>query len=56
MLKQLKKLTEKHGAAQVCVWIGITDTRTLNTWLSREQIPYKYLFIVEKLLKKKGER
>lgn len=40
MIKKLKKLKEKYGAAQVCVWMGVRDTRTLNTWLSKEVVPF----------------
>lgn len=56
MIKKLEKLKEKHGAAQVCVWLGIKDTRTLNTWLSRKAIPFHMLEKVTELLSKGSEK
>lgn len=54
MIKKLKSLVKNHGAAQVCVWLGIQDTRTLNTWISRETIPFHMVKKVEETIKKKG--
>lgn len=42
MISSLKKLQKKYGAAQVCVWIGIKDTRTFSQWLSRKKVPFAY--------------
>ena len=54
MIEKLKKLKEKHGAAQVCVWLGIKDTRTLNTWISRNAIPFHKLEAVITTVKKRS--
>jgi hypothetical protein len=50
VLKKLKKLKEKYGSAQVCVWLGLKDTRTLNTWLSRDSIPSYMEEIVKQVI------
>lgn len=39
MMAKLKKLVKLHGAAQVCVWLKMKDTRSLNQWLSRGSVP-----------------
>lgn len=54
MIKRLKDLKDKHGSAQVCVWLGIKDTRTLNTWLSRKAIPFHMLDKVTKVVAKRS--
>lgn len=56
MIKKLNDLKNEHGAAQVCVWLGIKDTRTLNTWLSRSSIPFHMLEKVTKLVKRKEKK
>lgn len=50
--KELKKLIDRFGSAQVCVWIGIQDTRTVNTWISRG-VPIYRKEQVKLLLKRK---
>lgn len=55
MIKKLKDLKEEHGAAQVCVWLSVKDTRTLNTWLSRKAIPFHMMEKVEKLINKRSK-
>lgn len=52
MQEKLKHLVGKYGAAQVCVWVGIEDTRTLNQWVSRG-IPNNKLERVKLKLKEK---
>lgn len=54
MIEELKKLKKEYGAAQVCVWIGLQDTRTLNQWLSRKKVPFHYKEIVKKVLIKRS--
>jgi hypothetical protein len=51
MIKKLEKLKAKYGPAQVCVWLGVKDTRTLNTWLSRGSIPFHMEEKVKQVLK-----
>jgi len=54
VIKKLEKLKDIHGAAQVCVWLGLKDTRTLNTWISRKTIPFHKLEVVTKIINKKS--
>jgi hypothetical protein len=54
MIKKLKKLKEKYGSAQVCVWLGLQDTRTLNTWLSRERVPFHMEEKVKEIIKERS--
>lgn len=56
MIKDLEKLKNLHGAAQVCVWLGIQDTRTLNTWISRKSVPYKYHEVAKKVINKRRKK
>lgn len=42
-LKLLKKLIKEKGKAKVAVSLGVTDTRTIDQWISRGIIPSKYL-------------
>ena len=52
MISELKKAIKIHGAAQVCVWLGMKDTRTIHTWLSRGKIPDHKSKDVEKLMRR----
>lgn len=55
MIKKLQQLTKVNGPAQVCVWLGIKDTRTLNTWLSRKAIPFHMMEKVNQVIKEKKQ-
>lgn len=48
--KKLKKMIEKHGKAKVAVYLGVSDTRTMDAWFQRKQIPSKYLDLITKEL------
>jgi hypothetical protein len=39
LVKNLRKLVDVHGAAQVAVWLGYKDTRSINNWVSTSTIP-----------------
>lgn len=56
MIRELKQITKSHGAAQVCVWLGIKDTRTLNTWISRKSIPFHMMKKVNEVITKRSEK
>ena len=53
-IKKLGKLVGRYGAAQVSVWLGYRDTRSINVWLSTNKIPKSRIELVQSILKSKG--
>jgi len=49
-IKELKQLLKRASKAQVAVWCGVKDTRTIDQWITRKAVPVKYHnFINERL-------
>lgn len=45
--KKLTELIEKYGKAKVAVSLDVKDTRTMDAWFQRKQIPSKYLDLIK---------
>lgn len=50
LLKSLRRLVAIHGAAQVSVWLGYRDSRSVNTWLATKRIPKARTALVEQIV------
>ncbi len=48
-LRKLAKLIKANGKAKVAVELDVTDTRTMDAWISRQMIPSKYLDKIKEL-------
>ena len=48
-LKKLLKMIKIYGKAKVAVNLNVTDTRTVDSWVSRGMIPSKYLDKIKEL-------
>lgn len=53
MMTQLDKLIKINGAAQVAVWLGYRDTRPINQWITRGEIPRAKIPLVKEVIEKK---
>ena len=54
VLKNLKKLVDKHGPAKVAVMINEFDTQALKRWLKEDRLPtYKVNLISDYLRRNK---
>lgn len=39
LVKDLKRLVNRHGQAQVSVWLNYKDTRSISVWIATGRIP-----------------
>lgn len=51
-VQELKKLIQIYGAARVAVWLDYRDTRPINSWVTRGQIPEQRKELVKDLINK----
>lgn len=49
-LRELRQLLKRASKAQVAVWCGIGDTRTVDQWITRKSVPVKYHNIINEKL------
>jgi len=54
MVTQLNNLVKLHGAAKVAVWLQYKDTRPINQWITRGEIPKAKVPKVKQLVDKKS--
>lgn len=54
LVRKLRKIVSRHGAAQVAVWLKYKDTRSIGVWLAKEKIPAARIELVKALVQEKG--
>jgi hypothetical protein len=52
LVRNLGKLVERHGAAQVSVWLGYRDSRAVSVWVATKRIPPPRIELVKSVVKK----
>jgi len=55
LVTQLDSLVKINGAAKVAVWLDYRDTRPINQWITRGEIPKAKVPVVKQLVKKKAK-